>query len=171
MIPTFFQWIEAVVATKDINKAIRESIEFIIGGKWETKSNNFQKFSNFLKTGPVGNKEEVQRCHVSMTSPQATGFFYLNAWTEVKKEIEKYDSKTGNENISIEADLFARMELNPSIVGGFQKIGTGFFKTPYELAKWAKEKIDNYKNDDDGGNSGEWEDAPDPTLSPVLVRR
>lgn len=168
---TFYQWTEAVVATKNINRAIKESIDFIVGksagyNDWDFKTDDFQNFTKHLNYGQVGNKEEVRRCRIYFSAAQSKGYFFVQAWTEVKKDVQEYDPKKGDENITIEADIFARMETDKKIEGGFKKLDTAIFHTPYEFAKWVKEHVDEYHNDEDGG----WQDVPvDPALDPVLV--
>ena len=95
------------------------------------------------------------------------GLFWLNAWTEVHENLQDYNSKTGHPALNIDADLFGRFDKRN--IGNFKKIDSKLFNTPYELAKWTKQQIDNFREEDEGDEGG-WEDAPiDPNLEPVLV--
>ena len=167
MIPTFFQWLEAIVPVKNINNAIKQSIEFIVGGKWETNTENLRTITNYPATGPVGSKEKIQTCYIWMSSPQPTGYFFVNIRTEIRDQLAVYDSKMGNDKIKITAHLLARSDTNPTHLGGFKKIDTGYFSTPLDLAKWIKAKILSYEDDDGDTDSGEY--TPDPTLEPELA--
>lgn len=170
---TFNEWMEAVVTTKSINNAIRESIEFIVGGKWETKTNTFKPFKKETGHGPVGSTKEYQRCHIQMLGEvegyNGNNLFWLQAWSDVYNDVQNYDSKIGDPSVTIEADLYGRYDTDKKNVGNFKKIGVERFSTPLQLAKWAKTQIDNFKEDDDDGPS-EYEDEPvDPSLEPELV--
>ena len=166
---TFNEWMEAVVATKNINNAIRESIEFIVGGKWETKTNTFKTFKKENIHGPVGSVKEYQRCYIQMLGEVENRLFWLQAWTDIYNGVQNYDSKIGDPSLTIETDLFGRYDIDKKNIGNIKKIGTEHFSTPLQLAKWAKTQIDNFKEDDDDGPS-EYEDEPiDPNLEPELV--
>ena len=166
---SFIQWVESVVAVRDINNAIGESVKLIVGGKWNTEeAQDFRPLRIEKKSGPVGSFYNCQKCRINMLGVVDKGVFWLSAFPEVRDEIANYDSKTGSPSLTIEADLFGRSDLDLNKTGGFKKIDTSFFHTPYELARWVKDKIDNFREDD--GDSGGWEDAPiDPNLEPELV--
>lgn len=170
---TFSEWMESVVTTKNINNAIKESVEFIVGGKWETKTNDYKTFKKETGHGPVGSTIEYQRCHIQMLGEvegyKGNSLFWLQAWTDVYNNVKDYESKIGDPSLTIEADLFGRYDTDQKNIGNFKKIATEHFSTPLQLAKWAKSQIDNFTEEDDDGPS-EWEDEPvNPNLEPVGI--
>ena len=170
---TFSGWMESIVTTKNINNAIKESVEFIVGGKWETKTNDYKTFKKETGHGPVGSTTEYQRCHIQMLGEvegyKGNSLFWLQAWTDVYNNIKDYESKIGDPSLAIEADLFGRYDTDQKNIGNFKKIATEHFSTPLQLAKWAKSQIDNFTEEDDDGPS-EWEDEPvNPNLEPVGI--
>lgn len=165
----FKTWLlnENVVRTENIGEAIKQSIEFAgIPGKWSftIKPHNWAGAHNCVRITATLNR--------GIDQP----YFLVSTFAILEKPLETYDSKIGADGLRIVSGI---MYLDGQ--GNYKKLSergdnplkkwSDFdgksLKTPYQLAKWVKNVIENFKEEDDGDGDV---DSPMPApQSPQLV--
>lgn len=146
---------EAIVKFNNISDAIKKTLQFIVNdGTWKFREKPYG--ISGLKTITVAGHFYCDKGH-----------FFLTANTIADKPIDSYDSQTGVIDQNTKIEIIASLSLIND-KNSLKKIGErsndsgGRLNTPYQLAIWVKQMIDNYEDNDNGGN----EDTPDLSPSP-----
>ncbi len=143
----FRAWLESVVKFGNVQEAIKRTLEFVVdNGRWGFESRVHGIFG--LRTVTVAGHFYCDKGH-----------FFLTANTLADKPIDSYDSVSGDIDGNSKIEIIGSLSivLGP---GNIKKIAErsrtegGRLNSPYQLALWVKNVIDNWPPDNDGGDDG-----------------
>ena len=163
----FKKWFnESVVEFNKIQEAIKKSLEFINVGEWRFEP-TYHGMSGVKTTGISG----WYRKNEGSSFFNDKGSFFVSVHVILKNQ-ETYDSISGVDNNQNKLEFISSV-LTRDKNNRFKKIGEKnnvkepIIRTPYQLALWVKQVIDNYdNNDDDNDNDNDGDDnVYDPTPS------
>jgi hypothetical protein len=141
-------WLESVVKFSNINDAIKKTLEFVVDdGRWEFEPKAY---------GLSGIKTVTVAGHFYCNK----GHFFLTANTVAEKPINSYNAISGEIDSNSKVEIIGSLciILGKNSLGGLNlkrvaersNTSGGRLHTPYQLALWVKEVIDNWGSDDGG---------------------